>query len=86
MLTIFVLFCQIEIHHEVNSRITRLYGITKDPKTENFMKVLKYTNDRNLREYPKTISGIKIKLEILRKIINFNIVMGGMIQKLLIYD
>jgi serine/threonine protein kinase len=41
-----------ECDHSLRLYIVQLYGITKDPKTEEFMMVLKYA-DENLREYLK---------------------------------
>ena len=31
--------------------IVRCYGITKDPKTNDFMMVMKYANNGNFRQY-----------------------------------
>ncbi|PKC58761.1 kinase-like protein [Rhizophagus irregularis] len=47
---------EIRIHDEcnyANFHITQLYGITKDPDTEEFMMVLEYANYGNLRDYFK---------------------------------
>ncbi|GBC38117.2 kinase-like domain-containing protein [Rhizophagus irregularis DAOM 181602=DAOM 197198] len=44
------------LHHKVDDdfRITKLYGITQDPETENYVMVLKYANDGSLRKYLDT--------------------------------
>ncbi|PKC67997.1 kinase-like protein, partial [Rhizophagus irregularis] len=41
------------LHHKVDDdfRITKFYGITQDPETENYVMVLKYANDGSLRKY-----------------------------------
>ncbi|EXX64349.1 Ypk2p [Rhizophagus irregularis DAOM 197198w] len=41
------------LHHKVDDdfRITKFYGITQDPVTENYVMVLKYANDGSLRKY-----------------------------------
>jgi serine/threonine protein kinase len=40
------------LHHKVNYYgIIRLYGITQDPKTNNYMMVLDYAENGNLRNY-----------------------------------
>ena len=65
------MFYQVKIHHEANFHITRLYGITEDPKTGEFMMVLEYAECGNLREYLKDNFlelKWKDKLEILCKI------------------
>src|SRR5947207_1613663 len=51
--------------------ITRLYGITKDPQTDEFMMVLEYAKYGNLRQYLETHFSIlkwKEKLEFLYSI------------------
>ena len=35
----------------VSSGLVRFYGITKDPETNNFMMVMQYANNGNLRQY-----------------------------------
>ncbi|GBC16958.2 kinase-like domain-containing protein [Rhizophagus irregularis DAOM 181602=DAOM 197198] len=44
---------EVILHHKVNNVffIIRLYGITKDPETENLMMVLDYAENGNLRDY-----------------------------------
>ena len=43
---------QITFHHKVNGyRIVRLYGITQDPETKNYMMVLHYAPNGSLRNY-----------------------------------
>ena len=34
-----------------SDNIVRCYGITKDPETNNFMMVMEYANNGNLRQY-----------------------------------
>ncbi|UZO22815.1 uncharacterized protein OCT59_015164 [Rhizophagus irregularis] len=56
----------------VSSRVTRCYGITKDPESNNFMMVMRYAKDGSLRQYLNNIfNSIEWidKLQILRKII-----------------
>src|SRR6266496_5288120 len=50
-------------HHKLNKEgysdgIIRLYGITQDPETKNYMMVLKYANDGSLRNYLDTSYNI----------------------------
>src|ERR1051325_10534761 len=35
----------------VSSGLVRFYGITKDPETNNFMMVMQYADNGNLRQY-----------------------------------
>ncbi|GBB84956.1 hypothetical protein RclHR1_11540006 [Rhizophagus clarus] len=43
---------EIMLHHKVNYRaIIGLYGITRDPKTKNYIMVLDYAENGNLRDY-----------------------------------
>ncbi|EXX51419.1 Ypk2p [Rhizophagus irregularis DAOM 197198w] len=45
---------EIILHNKVetdNNIIVRFYGITQDPKTKNYMMVLEYAEDGNLRNY-----------------------------------
>jgi serine/threonine protein kinase len=44
---------QITLHYKVNLSlfIIKLYGITQDPKTENYIMVLDYAKNGNLRNY-----------------------------------
>ncbi|GBB99987.1 hypothetical protein RclHR1_00370028 [Rhizophagus clarus] len=72
---------EIRIHDEcnyANFHITQLYGITKDPKTEEFMMVLEYANYGNLRDYLKNFYSLlkwEDKLVILLNIIyNLNFI------------
>ncbi|GBB99984.1 hypothetical protein RclHR1_00370025 [Rhizophagus clarus] len=65
---------EIKIHDEcnyANFHITQLYGVTKEPKTEEFMMVLEYATLGNLRDYLKIHPNLKWeeKLEILINII-----------------
>ena len=49
-----LLFFQIELHHivtGVTTTIVKCYGITKDPKTNNFMMVMEYANNGSLRQH-----------------------------------
>ncbi|EXX73523.1 Cdc15p [Rhizophagus irregularis DAOM 197198w] len=67
---------EIRIHDEcnyANFHITQLYGITKDPDTEEFMMVLEYATHGNLRDYfKKNYSNLRWedKLVILLNIIH----------------
>ena len=46
---------QITLHHKVNGYfIIRLYGITQDPETKNYMFVLRYAENGSLRNYLDT--------------------------------
>ncbi|RIA91641.1 kinase-like domain-containing protein [Glomus cerebriforme] len=38
-------------HNYINNSIVRLYGITQDPETKNYMMVLEYAEDGSLRNY-----------------------------------
>ncbi|GBB99980.1 hypothetical protein RclHR1_00370021 [Rhizophagus clarus] len=67
---------EMKIHNEcsyANSYITQFYGITKDPETGEFLMVLEYATDGNLREYLEinfpTLKWYK-RLEILHNIID----------------
>src|ERR1700722_18413435 len=47
-------FFQIELYNVLfqgNLTIIRCYGITKDPKTNNFMMVMEYANNGSLRQF-----------------------------------
>ena len=49
-----LLFFQIEIHHSLMQgylTIVRCFGITKDPKTNNFMMVMECAQNGSLRQY-----------------------------------
>src|SRR5581483_5132650 len=46
-------FFQIELHHMIMTgvnTIVRCYGITKDPKTNNFMMIMEYASNGSLRQ------------------------------------
>src|SRR5581483_12470754 len=48
-----LIFFQMELFdilNQGNSTIVRCYGITKDPKTNNFMMVMEYANNGSLRQ------------------------------------
>src|SRR5688572_18735157 len=54
-------------------RVVFCYGITKDPKTNNFMMIMNYAKNGNLRHYlNKYFNSMKwsVKLMILRSIAN----------------
>ena len=40
-----------KLHKSDNSHIVRLYGITQDPETKNYMMVLRYASNGSLRNY-----------------------------------
>ncbi|GBB99983.1 hypothetical protein RclHR1_00370024 [Rhizophagus clarus] len=67
---------EVRMHNEcnyANLHITQLYGITKNPDTEEFMMVLEYATHGSLRDYLKnkyTELKWKDKLEILINIID----------------
>ena len=48
-------YMQITLHNKVNngysSYIVKLYGITQDPETRNYIMVLDYAIDGSLRNY-----------------------------------
>src|SRR5581483_322664 len=48
-----MVFFQVELHHMIMTDVTtivRCYGITKDPKTNNFMMVMEYADNGDLRQ------------------------------------
>ena len=52
-----VYFVQITLHHKLgvnNTTITKLYGITQDPETKNYIMVLDYAENGSLRNYLDT--------------------------------
>src|SRR5947208_7605567 len=49
-----MVFFQVELHNilkQYNRTIVRCYGITKDPKTNNFMMVMEYADLGSLRQH-----------------------------------
>jgi len=48
------------LHHEIEdnpSEISKLYGITQDPKTKNYMIVLHSLRKKNVRNLSPKLSG-----------------------------
>ena len=49
---ILFLILQITLHHKINTfSIIKLYGITQDPETKNYIMVLDYAEHGSLRNY-----------------------------------
>ncbi|POG67873.1 kinase-like domain-containing protein [Rhizophagus irregularis DAOM 181602=DAOM 197198] len=63
---------EIELHIMINSDcVTKCFGITRDPESNNFMMVMEYAKDGSLRQYLNNIfNSIKWddKLDILQRI------------------
>src|SRR5256886_2504111 len=52
---ILFLILQITLHHKINTfSIIKLYGITQDPETKNYIMVLGYADNGSLRNYLDT--------------------------------
>ena len=48
------IYCiQITSHHKIDEQyfVVKLYGITQDPETKNYMMVLEYAENGSLRNY-----------------------------------
>ncbi|EXX72075.1 kinase-like domain-containing protein [Rhizophagus irregularis DAOM 181602=DAOM 197198] len=64
---------EIESHTKIIGYVTRCYGITRDPESNNFMMVIEYAKDGSLRQYlNNSFNSIKWvdKLNILQNIAN----------------